>query len=272
MLGGSWIIRSRENKSVFLYPDLSTALVGDFSSSGSLESEAEVAEVVGISSQGGIITPVLRSLGSRIPVPEPSSSETFLNQPFVKDPFESLHVEVKQSLIPGAGEGLFTTRRIRAGQLISFFAGVKVEVSGELSEESDYTISLENGVMLDIPPSLRSTYCGTLGHKACHSFQPSARYSYADHPRFGRIRSISALHDMEPGEEVTTDYRYSLRKAPDWYRDCLLRYLVEHRELSRMEAEAYINDIANTKENQHSTIEDKIDHISSAVDKTKLIT
>ena len=34
--------------------------VGDFSSSGSLESDAEVAEVVGISSQGGIITPVLR--------------------------------------------------------------------------------------------------------------------------------------------------------------------------------------------------------------------
>ena len=32
-------------------------------------------------------------------------------------------------------------------------------------------------------------------------------FSYADHPRFGRIRSISALHDMEPGEEVTTDYR-----------------------------------------------------------------
>ena len=34
-------------------------------------------------------------------------------------------------------------------------------------------------------------------------------FSYADHPRFGRIRSICALHDMEPGEEVTTDYRFN---------------------------------------------------------------
>lgn len=34
-----------------------------------------------------------------------------------------------------------------------------------------------------------------------------------------------------------------------------------------MEAEAYINDITNTKENRQSTIEDKIDHISSAVEK-----
>ncbi len=62
--------------------------------------------------------------------------------------------------------------------------------------------------------------------QVCHSFSPSARYSYSWHPRFGRVRSIVCARDLGEGEEITCDYRYSLRRSPpDWYLRCLRSHL-----------------------------------------------
>lgn len=45
--------------------------------------------------------------------------------------------------------------------------------------------------------------------------QPSAMYSYAVHPRFGRIRAVTAFSAVDQGVEIT-DYKYQLAKAPTW--------------------------------------------------------
>ena len=49
------------------------------------------------------------------------------------------------------------------------------------------------------------------GRPSCWNIIESSKiltsFSYAQHPRFGEIRSVVALHDLEEGEEVTTDYR-----------------------------------------------------------------
>ena len=40
------------------------------------------------------------------------------------DPFENKTVEVKESLIKGAGEGLFTIRNVKAGEFVCFYSGL----------------------------------------------------------------------------------------------------------------------------------------------------
>ena len=40
------------------------------------------------------------------------------------DPFESKTVEVRDSLIEGAGQGLFTTRTVKEGEFVCFYCGL----------------------------------------------------------------------------------------------------------------------------------------------------
>ena len=44
--------------------------------------------------------------------------------PTLMDPFENNTVEVRKSQIPGASEGLFTTRPVSRGELVSFYSGL----------------------------------------------------------------------------------------------------------------------------------------------------
>ena len=52
----------------------------------------------------------------------PSYSNTGL-PPTIMDPFENKTVEVRPSHIPGSNEGLFTTRPVARGSLVSFYSG-----------------------------------------------------------------------------------------------------------------------------------------------------
>ncbi len=63
---------------------------------------------------------------------------------------------------------------------------------------------------IDIPPAFHSpsSYSATLAHVSNHSPRPNAVYGMIDHPRFGRIRSIVALKDLEDGDEIFCDYGY----------------------------------------------------------------
>ena len=140
---------------------------------------------------------------------------------------------MKESLIPGAGQGLFTRKSVSKGVVVAYFAGVKVDNSSFTT--SEYSISWLDGAGLDIPESLRVSYCSTLGHKACHSFTPNCEYSWAVHPRWGRIRAVSSLRRLEVGEEILTDYKYSYHKAPQWYRDDLNKFLVNNFNMGQLE-------------------------------------
>ena len=122
-------------------------------------------------------------------------SNTVLKFPEVTDPYESKIVEVRDSLIPGAGQGLFAKQSVEKGCVVAYFAGVVVD--GQQCNNSEYSISWTGGLGLDIPEDLRQTYCSTLGHKACHSFSPNCQYTWAVHPRFGRIRAVVALKNLK---------------------------------------------------------------------------
>ena len=90
-------------------------------------------------------------------------TESVLAQLQTRDPYESKVVEVRQSLIPGAGEGLFMKTSLEGGVLVAYFAGVVVEA--QHCEDSQYSISWLEGAGLDIPPDIRDSYRSTLAHK-----------------------------------------------------------------------------------------------------------
>ena len=52
------------------------------------------------------------------------------------------------------------------------------------------------------------TYNATLGHLVNHNSKPNCWYGMIDHPRFGKIRSIVLLKDLEANEELFADYGY----------------------------------------------------------------
>ena len=56
----------------------------------------------------------------------------------------------------------------------------------------------------------------SLGHKACHSFTPNARFDEIYHARFGNIMSVVAKRDIRRHEEILVSYNYTLSVAPEW--------------------------------------------------------
>ena len=59
----------------------------------------------------------------------------------MRDPYESRTVEVRESRVPGAGEGLFAIRDIGVGENVAYFAGVRLSAT-ETSPRSDFSILL----------------------------------------------------------------------------------------------------------------------------------
>ena len=54
-------------------------------------------------------------------------------------------------------------------------------------------------VSIDIPEYYIpiSRYCATLAHKACHSFNSNAQFEHLEHPRYGKIMSISCRYHVD---------------------------------------------------------------------------
>ena len=69
----------------------------------------------------------------------------------MRDPYESRTVEVRESRVPGAGEGLFAVRDIGVGENVAYFAGVRLSAT-ETSPRSDFSILLgkENYPLVDV--------------------------------------------------------------------------------------------------------------------------
>jgi len=239
--GGGWLVsHSKIDTQTFLYPNLSTALVGliEPSGRGKPGEQLAICNVIGFASDKGLLVPQLANTGQTLLVGKdiPSSVEL---APTVPDPYEASTVKVAPSLIDGAGGGLFSARSVREGELVAYFAGVTVE-EGDAGD-SEYAINWEGGARLDVPLGLRQQgYCATLGHMACHSFEPNIQYVWAVHPRFGRVRALRALKDLPVGEELLADYKYGLSKAPAWYRVALLDFLTQRLGVPALEAAATI--------------------------------
>ena len=63
----------------------------------------------------------------------------------------------------------------------------------------------------------------TLGHKLNHDFlKLRATYNFATHPRYGWIRSVTAIDDIYKGDEIFIHYHYPIRagsRVPQWYKE-----------------------------------------------------
>jgi hypothetical protein len=63
--------------------------------------------------------------------------------------FGAAGLEIKQSLIPGAGKGLFATRNFRVGEIIGTYYGTEISTRDEVPEEKeDYLFTTTDGRLL----------------------------------------------------------------------------------------------------------------------------
>jgi len=179
----------------------------------------------------------------RIPLPilsPPLSKEVMRRDknmwtaPLLKEPWEHLRVEARDSRMADAGEGLFAKQLLKKDTLVALYNGVKEPPS--LSQRwSDYRVKVNGDFDIDIPEDMRSvtSYSASLAHKANHSFAANCRWGRIDHPRFGMISSLVAKQDILPGEEVTVNYRLPLHLAPSWFTECWTRWQNDSKEKNR---------------------------------------
>ena len=218
---------------IYLYPDLTTALMGHFNHGKLII--GQMVKLDNCRSEGGIPIPEY-SLSKGAAECEkytfdPSTRICISKTPHVQDPYDRRHVYVKESQIPSAGEGLWAKTDIKCGQLVALFNGVREHhVWGAACHTmpwSDYRISLEKDVDLDIPSQHIpvTNYRATLGHKVCHSFINNSWFSPIWHPRFGQVMSVVASRDIMAGEEILVSYNYMIAKSPQWYKDLWFTHL-----------------------------------------------
>ncbi|XP_059079759.1 histone-lysine N-methyltransferase SETD7-like isoform X2 [Tigriopus californicus] len=237
----------------FLYPDLETAILGQFHQRVLLRGQG--SRVIGEACQNGWIRDLTFELpraGSPHFKYGPPSHYSFGHGPQLSDPYEDQSVRVgrwsaertmdhKKALFdPDLEEGLFAKRDIKKGQTVAFYSGLVIPCDLELygmsvvepteSEDNNrtsYLLSLiqKDGTSycLDIPPEYGRDvrrYRATLGHKTNHSFHPNSIFREVPmHPRFGFIMSLVAKRDIAEGEEILVNYNYELEEAPKWFQN-----------------------------------------------------
>ncbi|XP_026214263.1 histone-lysine N-methyltransferase SETD7 isoform X1 [Anabas testudineus] len=209
----------------YVYPDGHTALFGSFVDGELIE--ARLATL--ISNESGRprfeITP-----NSPVYSYDKSTSTCIATHSLLPDPYESQRVFVADSLIKGAGQGLFAKTDTEKDTVVAFYNGVRITHSEVDSRDwalNGNTISLDEDTVIDVPQPFDQIerYCASLGHKANHSFTPNCQYDPFVHPRFGPIKCIRTLRAVEKDEELTVAYGYDHDptgkngpEAPDWYK------------------------------------------------------
>jgi histone-lysine N-methyltransferase SETD7 len=204
---------------VYIYPDGKTILKGKFND-GQLV-EAYPADYRGHGDADNPYSYVVTDRQRMFRTDSPSATCISL-YPLLSDPYEDYRVEVKKSRIEGAGEGLYAKIDTQRGEIMSFYNGIRI--THEEVDERDWklnnnTISLDDDTVIDVPIELSDTsvYCGSLSHKANHSFNPNCKFDYYQHIRFGFIRCIRTIKNVKAGEELTVGYNFEGTSFPDWY-------------------------------------------------------
>jgi histone-lysine N-methyltransferase SETD7 len=156
-----------------------------------------------------------------------ASDTRLLGPPHLPDPYERLVGRVAQSVVEGAGEGLYARRHIPAGTLVAYYNGIRMTKEQHSPyPETGYSIFLEwkergskSGDHMDLPPEVRvplpplhsqlhssDHYTATLAHKLNHSFISNCEWSNAEHPCYGFVPSVTTFQPVAEGEELTVNY------------------------------------------------------------------
>ncbi|XP_056143031.1 histone-lysine N-methyltransferase SETD7 [Lampris incognitus] len=209
----------------YIYPDGCTALYGSFVEGELIE--ARLATLVSTEKDRlrfGVApdSPVFSH--------DKSTSTCIATHALLPDPYESQKVFVADSLIKGAGQGLFAKTDAEPNTVMAFYNGVRITHSEVDSRDwalNGNTISLDEDTVIDVPQPFDQmvNYCASLGHKANHSFTPNCKYDPFVHPRFGPIKCIRTLKAVQKDEELTVAYGYDHEcagnngpEAPAWYK------------------------------------------------------
>lgn len=209
----------------YVYPDGHTALYGKFVDGELIE--ARLAKLVS-NNNGRPHFEVTQN--SSVYTYDKSTSSCIATHTLLPDPYESQRVFVADSLIRGAGQGLFAKTDADANTVMAFYNGVRITHSEVDSRDwalNGNTISLDDDTVIDVPQPFDQTerYCASLGHKANHSFTPNCKYDPYVHPRFGPIKCIRTMRPVLKDEELTVAYGYDHEpsgkngpEAPNWYK------------------------------------------------------
>ncbi|XP_013885424.1 histone-lysine N-methyltransferase SETD7 isoform X2 [Austrofundulus limnaeus] len=209
----------------YVYPDGCTALFGTFVDGNLIRARLATLSFNQTGKPFFEISP-----NSPVYSYDKSTSTCITSQALLPDPYESQRVFVAESLIRGAGQGLFAKTDVGPETVMAFYNGVRIthsEVDGRDWALNGNTISLDEETVIDVPQPFdqMEKYCASLGHKANHSFSPNCRYEPFVHPRFGPIKCIRTSRAVQRDEELTVLYGYdhestggSGPEAPDWYK------------------------------------------------------
>ena len=223
----------------FLYPDLTTALTGQWSGARMEAARQTTVIAVRLTEQNLLEIDCSQPVGPTFSF-SPSGPDNFgSSDPSMRDPYETKYIRVRRSGIEDSGEGVFALEDLPPGFLAAVFNGYKVPLcSGkdltaglsslaEVYERLAYNIHMpeDESFFLDFPPARASLteYSASLGHKVNHSFSPNCKFGTIQHPRWGRVRTVVTTELVRAGQELLVDYGYDLLRCPDWYRDMWTR-------------------------------------------------
>ncbi|CAF91934.1 unnamed protein product, partial [Tetraodon nigroviridis] len=240
--GGSVFGELNENEEMtgesiaYIYPDRRTALYGSF-----VDGELIMARLATVTCIGNGRPRFEISPNSPVYSSDKSTPTCIATHTLLPDPYESQRVFVADSLIKGAGQGLFAKVDAEANTVMSFYNGVRIthtEVDSRDWALNGNTISLDEDTVIDVPQPFDAVkiYCASLGHKANHSFTPNCKYEPFVHPRFGPIKCIRTIKSVKKDEELVVAYGYTHEstggkgpEAPDWYKQSLEEFQQRQR-------------------------------------------
>jgi len=210
---------------IYLYPDFKTALVGHFVDGEMVK--AQECQIVKVLTENQCIkVPKVTKIEGHTFLREISTSSFVTHSPTLRDPYESAMIEVKESNVFGASEGIFAKTFIKSETVVAFYQGLKLPIdykeddSWEGNEYKIFDPSRTPEGTLDIPKEFLSSSCysASLAHKTNHSFNPNCQFQVFDHPRWGIVPCISTIKDICEGEELFVKYGYDPDYSPTWYQ------------------------------------------------------
>ena len=164
---------------VYVYPDWSSCVTGSWLNHNLEQGQYCTVTRVCVSEDGALSldTEINTAVMSHVLTYSPPAYHHFGVNPLQMDPFENNTVEVRSSVIEG--EGLFSKRLIKKGELVSFYSGLFIHKNSIISPINKtansmsvvernyiekYTLQLSNetsiqhwhDMAVDIPPRYKS--------------------------------------------------------------------------------------------------------------------
>merc|ERR1712130_837641 len=139
--------------------DLKTALIGEYSDGVAMSVLPASLSSVSIPEHGVASTEFVSTAGDQCTVYHCPSNRTSVGPgPLIRDPYEMTVCQVRVSNVMGGGEGLWSVKDLKKGEIVAFYNGVRLPyVPGEKEnwDTSGYKIFVNadhsSGERIDLP-------------------------------------------------------------------------------------------------------------------------